>query len=90
VVPVAGVLGISSSGTDEDEDKPGQDDERVQVAEMGLEGSVGQKERDLTRISSLTLTPEDRACFRSISSNSERTLWDANQCCVYRRKYANA
>jgi hypothetical protein len=58
---------------DEEEELIQKDGEWVQDADMGLVGSVAENERDLTRISSVTLTPEDRACFKSISSNSERT-----------------
>lgn len=61
-----------SSSLDEEEE-PVLEEERIHDAEMGLEGSVEENESDLTRISSVTLAPEDRACFKSISSNSERT-----------------
>jgi len=57
----------------EDEELRQKDGEWVHDAETGLDGSVAENESDLTRMSSVTLAPEVRACFRSISSNSERT-----------------
>lgn len=57
VVPVIGVIGASSS-SDEDGLKE-LEGVRVQVAETGLEGSVEEKERDFTLVSSTTLAPDD-------------------------------
>jgi len=81
-----GAFGRSSSvpdEEDEDEELKQKDGEWVQDADMGLEGSVAENERDLTRMSSVTLAPDDRACFKRISSNSERTWQNRDRYCVH-------
>jgi hypothetical protein len=53
-----GVVGRSSSESEKDKEL---EDAWVQDAEIGLDESVGENESDLTRMSSVTLAPDDRA-----------------------------